>query len=235
MAAGLVVHLALVDADAITTAVQHWGQVPVYRANSPYGRLVVTEDAGQLTFFENGLPVISTQNVGQVEETVHYAMSQRPEAKRVLLIGGGVAGTAREILRYGVEHLTYVEIDPQIIAAGRRFLPDNLADPRIETVAADGRRFVQETRERFEVVIIDMPDPSTLQLNRFFTSGFFGEVRRVLAPGGFFLAKVLQGGSEGELLARLKRDFAVVRHLKPKASRADSAKSTATTAARPCS
>ncbi len=45
----------------------------------------------------------------------------------------------------------------------------------------------------------------------------------VLAPGGFFLAKVLQGGSEGELLAQLKRDFAVVRHLKPKASRADSA------------
>jgi 23S rRNA (uridine2552-2'-O)-methyltransferase len=45
----------------------------------------------------------------------------------------------------------------------------------------------------------------------------------VLAPGGFFLAKVLQGGSEGEVLARLKRDFASVRHLKPKASRADSA------------
>jgi 23S rRNA (uridine2552-2'-O)-methyltransferase len=45
----------------------------------------------------------------------------------------------------------------------------------------------------------------------------------VLAPGGFFLAKVLQGGAEGELLARLKREFAAVRHLKPKASRADSA------------
>jgi 23S rRNA (uridine2552-2'-O)-methyltransferase len=44
----------------------------------------------------------------------------------------------------------------------------------------------------------------------------------VLAPGGFFLAKVFQGGSEGELLARLKRDFASVRHLKPKASRAGS-------------
>jgi 23S rRNA (uridine2552-2'-O)-methyltransferase len=45
----------------------------------------------------------------------------------------------------------------------------------------------------------------------------------VLAPGGFFLAKVLQGGAEGELLARLKRDFTTVRHVKPKASRADSA------------
>jgi 23S rRNA (uridine2552-2'-O)-methyltransferase len=45
----------------------------------------------------------------------------------------------------------------------------------------------------------------------------------VLAPGGFFLAKVLQGGSEGDLLTRLKREFATVRHIKPKASRADSA------------
>jgi 23S rRNA (uridine2552-2'-O)-methyltransferase len=44
----------------------------------------------------------------------------------------------------------------------------------------------------------------------------------VLAPGGFFVAKVLQGGTEGQLLARLKRDFATVRHVKPAASRADS-------------
>jgi 23S rRNA (uridine2552-2'-O)-methyltransferase len=47
--------------------------------------------------------------------------------------------------------------------------------------------------------------------------------REILGPGGFFLAKVLQGGAEGALLAGLKRDFAGVRHVKPKASRADSA------------
>lgn len=47
--------------------------------------------------------------------------------------------------------------------------------------------------------------------------------REVLAPGGFFVAKVFQGGAEGDLLTALKRDFAVVRHVKPKASRADSA------------
>ena len=47
--------------------------------------------------------------------------------------------------------------------------------------------------------------------------------RGVLAPGGFFLAKVLRGGSEGETLARLKSDFASVRHVKPHASRAESA------------
>jgi 23S rRNA (uridine2552-2'-O)-methyltransferase len=47
--------------------------------------------------------------------------------------------------------------------------------------------------------------------------------REVLAPGGAFLCKVLQGGTEGTLLAALKRDFAAVKHVKPAASRADSA------------
>jgi 23S rRNA (uridine2552-2'-O)-methyltransferase len=46
--------------------------------------------------------------------------------------------------------------------------------------------------------------------------------REVLAPGGVFLAKVLQGGTEAQLLAQLKRDFSVVKHVKPAASRADS-------------
>ena len=47
--------------------------------------------------------------------------------------------------------------------------------------------------------------------------------RAVLAPGGAFVAKVLQGGTESALLADLKRDFTTVRHVKPAASRADSA------------
>jgi spermidine synthase len=184
VALGLTVHVLLIDADDITTAIQHWGQPTVFRANSPYGRLVVTNDSGQLTFYENGVPVISTHNIDQIEETVHYAMSQRPEARRVLLLGGGVAGTAREILRYGVDEVTYVEIDPLIIAVGRRFLPDNLADARIRTVATDGRRFVQQTGGYYDVVIVDMPDPSTSQLNRFYTAEFFAEVRRILNPDG---------------------------------------------------
>ena len=52
----------------------------------------------------------------------------------------------------------------------------------------------------------------------------FAFAQEVLAPGGFFVAKVLQGGTEGQLLTRLKRDFATVRHVKPAASRADSGK-----------
>ncbi len=171
------------NVDELTTHWQHAGEV-VFRANSPYGRLVVTRAAGQLTFFENGVPVVFSDNSAHIEETVHYAMSQRPGAQRVLLLSGGVAGAAREVLRYGVREVTVVELDPRMIEAGHRLLPGHLDDPRLRLVATDGRRFVQRTAARFDVVLLDLPDPSTFQLNRFYTAEFFASVKRILTPGG---------------------------------------------------
>jgi spermidine synthase len=174
----------LLDADTISTALQYPQQKLLFRASSPYGRLVVTESSGQFNFIENGLPFTSTRNVEQVEATAHYAMSQRPDARQVLLVGGGVSGSAKEILKYGVSEVTYVELDPLIIEAGRRFLPANLDGPRIRVVATDGRLFIKQTDRHFDVVIVDVPDPSTSQLNRFYTAEFFAEVKRVLSKDG---------------------------------------------------
>lgn len=220
LAAGVPAAALLINFDALTTARQHAGRTVVFRHNSPYGRLVITNDAGQLTFFENGVPVITTGHFEQIEETVHYAMSQRPDAREVLLIGGGVTGTAREILRYGVERVTYVELDPQIIKAGRRFLPGSLDDPRIEVVTADGRRFTQLARDRFDVVIVALADPSTFQLNRFYTAEFFAAAARALRADGvlsFGLGRYANYVSPefGRLLASahltLRQSFAHVR------------------------
>jgi spermidine synthase len=185
LAGGLALQVALFDADSATTSLQHRGEQVVFRANSPYGRLIVCDNSGLLTFYENGVPVAATENISQVEEAVHYGMCQRPQARRVLLIGGGIAGDAREILRYpAIAEVTYVELDPAIIAAGRLLVPGNLRDPRISLKAADGRRFVQGSRGLFDVAIVDLPDPSTSQLNRYYTAGFFDEARRALKPGG---------------------------------------------------
>ena len=184
VAIGLVALVLCCDADAISTALEYPRQKVMFRANSPYGKLLVTESAGQFTFIENGLPLFSTHNVGQIEETVHYAMAQRPDARKVLLVSGGVAGTAKEILKYGAAQVTYVELDPLIVAAGRKYLPGNLADPRIQVVNTDGRLFIKQTNERFDVVIVDVPEPSTSQINRFYTAEFLNEVKRVLTPDG---------------------------------------------------
>ena len=172
------------DLDALSTAAQFPDQSVVFRANSPYGRLVVTQTAGQLNIFENGLPVLATQHPERAEETVHYALAQRPDAAKVLLVSGGASGTAREVLKYPVNEVIYVELDPLILRVAHHFLPESLNDTRIRTVNTDGRRFIQQTAERFDVIILDLPDPSTAQLNRFFTAEFFAEARRVLTPDG---------------------------------------------------
>ena len=174
----------LVDLDGVSTAWQYPRQHIVARANSPYGKLLVTESDGQFDFIENGVPLTSTRDDQHVEEAVHYAMAQRPDARKVLLVGGGISGTAREILKYNVRRVDYVELDPLILEFGRKYLPENLADSRIKIINTDGRLFVRQTGEKYDVVIVDVPEPSTAQLNRFFTVEFLAEVKRVLSPDG---------------------------------------------------
>jgi len=182
--AGLIALAAATDLDDISTSLQYPSQKIVFRGSSPYGRLVVTESAGQINFIENGLPIISTNNVQQVEEAVHYAMAQRPGARRVLLVAGGVSGTAKEILKYGVSEVTYVELDPLIIDVGRRFMPESLDDRRIQVVNTDGRQFLRQAEQAYDVIIVDVPDPSTSQINRFYTAEFFDDAKHRLSAGG---------------------------------------------------
>jgi spermidine synthase len=181
---GLIAAIIVFDLDALSTRLQYPHQRIVAKANSPYGKLIVTESDGQFDFLENGIPITSTRDDQHVEETVHYAMAQRPEARRVLLVSGGISGTAREILKYGVAVVDYVELDPLILALGKRFLPGNLADARIRVINTDGRLFVKQASERYDVVIIDVPAPATAQLNRFYTVEFLAEVKHVLVRDG---------------------------------------------------
>ena len=147
LAAGIGPMIFLTTPDAVSTAWQYSPQHIVARANSPYGRLLVSESAGQFDFIENGVPLISTRDDQHVEETVHYAMAQRPEARKVLLISGGISGTAKEILKYGVCAVDYVELDPLILEFGRKFLPENLADNRIN-ISQRRRAPVRQTNRR---------------------------------------------------------------------------------------
>lgn len=203
----LLVALALsCDLDDLSTRIQHPEEKILYRGNSPYGRLIVTESSGQYNFLHNGVVLFSAQHGAggeeaarhtdrQVEETVHYAMAQRPDARRVLLISGGVSGTAQEVVKYW-DHddseedagLDYVELDPLIIDVAQRYLPDSLDDARgrIRVFTTDGRLFVKEAAQAYDydVVIVDVPDPSTSQINRFYTREFFAQVARRLAADG---------------------------------------------------
>ena len=182
--AGLLAWILLARPDVSSTARQFPGQRLLFRGNSPYGRLIVTVSGDQTNFIENGVVVAFTPNIEQAEESVHFALAQRPGAQRVLLIGGALSGATREILRYGVTALDDVELDPLVAALGRRFLPAEFNDSRLRLYETDARQFVRRAGANYDVVIVALPDPTTAQLNRFFTHEFFQEVHRVLQPGG---------------------------------------------------
>jgi len=187
MGIALLAGLWLAHPDALSTALQFPGQRILERTRSPYGRLLVTQSGGQFNFLENGVALACSGDVRRIEETVHYPMGQRPDAARVLLISGGISGTANEILKYPVQRVDYVELDPLLPELGKKYLPANLANSRIHIINADGRMFIRRCAaraEKYDVVILDAPPPATAQLNRFYTAEFFAETKRVLAPNG---------------------------------------------------
>jgi len=172
-----------VDIDDISMRWLYPYQRIVDHRESPYGRLVVTRDHEQISFFENGGHLFSIPNTFANEEIVHYALPQLPNVESVLLISGGIAGVVEEILKYDIKHLDYVELDPAIISAGVKCLGLRFP-PAVRLHQVDGRRFVQKTDKLYSAIILDLPAPGSLQLNRFYTLEFFREAESALLPGG---------------------------------------------------
>lgn len=185
-----------VDLNKLTIENQYKNQELLFQKETPYGNLVVTKTAGQLNFYENGLTLFTTEDTISNEETVHYAMLQADNPKSVLLISGGVAGTINEVLKYNVSELDYLELDPLIIKLGKMYTK-NLDDERLNAISKDGRLFIGQTKKRYDVIIIDLPDPSTAQLNRFYTVDFFKNAKNALKKEGIISLSL--GGSENYL------------------------------------
>jgi spermidine synthase len=155
--------------------------------DSPYGRLTLTERGGQIVLFENGALSFETQATAP-EELAHLALLQHEAPKRNLLLGGGVSGILQEILKHQPEQIDYVELDASLIDLARRYMPreiqTSLAAPSVRLVISDGRKCLRKTSQRYDVILVDMPEPTSGQANRYYTREFFEECTRKLQPGG---------------------------------------------------
>ena len=143
-----------------------------------YGNLVVTGQAGQQNVYENNDLLFYTHNLMQNEEAVHFAMVQHKNPKSVLLISGGIAGMIPEIKKYDVDKITCLEINPEIFSAFNSFSDSVADDQTVAIVKSDIRTFVGRSKEQFDVILMNLPPPSTLGLNRFYTAGFFELLKR---------------------------------------------------------
>ncbi|MCK4823709.1 methyltransferase domain-containing protein, partial [bacterium] len=150
-----------------------------------------TQMGSQVSFFENGLLVFTVPDRLSAEESVHYTLLEHPCPRKVLLIGGGLGGGIRETLRHPtITNVEYLELDPSIVQMAQKLLPDehilHLKDPRVHIHNMDARRYIKLSKKSFDIVILNLPNPYTAQLNRFYTLEFFTEVNKILRPGGVF-------------------------------------------------
>jgi spermidine synthase len=171
---------------------QWQGQKVLSYKNSIYGNLTVTKAANQYVFYNNGIPIITSPvpDLSYVEELVHFTMSSHPNPKNILLLSGGAGGVIKEILKYPIEKLTYAELDPLLIKLIKSYptelTQEELSDRRLDIQYIDGRRLLRVTKSKYDIVILNLPLPSTLQLNRFYTQEFYQSVKSVLTEKGIF-------------------------------------------------
>jgi spermidine synthase len=148
---------------------------------TPYGNLVVTEVASQYSYYENGIFLFSSNNTIFNEESVHYAILQHPHPENVLLISGGIHGTVPEVLKYNVKSVDYVEINPWLIELGQNYASEIQNESVVHFVKQDARSYINDHEGLYDVVLINLPDPTNIHINRYYTLGFLEALKEKLS------------------------------------------------------
>ncbi len=173
--------------DRATRAINRAVGEVVAVADSPHGQLAVTRYVDQYSLFVNGTLSSSYPDQLSAEEAVHFALLSHPAPQSALLIGGGTGGALGEMRKHGVS-VDYVELDPRLIELARDNFPGSVtrefADCRI--IAGDGRAYLAQTNTKYDVIILNLGEPSTAMVNRFFTREFYALVQDHLTPTGVF-------------------------------------------------
>ncbi len=179
-----------------TAGYQYRGQTLLEQRDTRYGRLRVTETGEQVTFYSGAGVLFSKPDRETAEYAVHIPLLAAPDSPgTTLVLGGGPGGILDEVLKYrSVERIVCVEIDPALFSMARHHLNERWRDdPRVDLRFTDGRAFLENTGERFDAIVMNMPPPVSGQANRYYTREFFQLVSLRLADDGVF-SFALAGG-----------------------------------------
>ncbi len=155
--------------------------------NTIYGNLAVTRSAYQSNFYESGLPVGTDRDGAFNEFLVSFPMLTSKDPQKVLLIGSGFSGALEEILAHHPGQVFYAELDPAMVSFAGSYIPSfwrGLKDPRVSLIEEDPRLGLKSLPKDLDVIIVNLPNPSTALVNRYFTDEFFKEAKEHLAPNG---------------------------------------------------
>ena len=156
-----------------------------------YQKIVVTKHKDDLRLYIDGNVQFSTSDEYRYHEAlVHVPMSCAENRDSVLVLGGGDGMAARELLKYPETRITLVDLDPgmtELCSTDPMITKVNggsLSDERLTVINDDAYKFLEESDERFDVIIVDLPDPNNEALNKLYTNVFYRLCAAHLNEGG---------------------------------------------------
>lgn len=167
-----------------------YGENVVFTKSSPYQRIVLTRNNREFRLYlNNNLQFSSTDEYRYHEALVHPAMSMAKNISRVLVLGGGDGFAVREVLKYKeVKNITLVDLDGEMTnffttnETMRNLNQKSMSSPKLKVVNKDAYIWVKENKQKFDVIIIDFPDPSNYSLGKLYSVQFYKELERLATP-----------------------------------------------------
>ena len=168
----------------------------IYTGRTRYQQvdIVETYSFGKCLFLDGKLQSSEYDEKVYHEALVHPAMMTHPSPRSVLVVGGGEGATIREVLRHPVERVVMVDLDGELVELCKKYMPEwsqgAFEDPRLELVISEGRKFMEECSEKFDVIILDLVDPTpNSPALKLYTRELYQLVRRRLRSGGVMVTQ----------------------------------------------
>lgn len=167
-----------------------YGENIVFSHSSPYQRIVLTRNKNDFRLYlNNNLQFSSADEYRYHEALVHPAFSMAKNIENVLILGGGDGLAAREILKYReVKHITLVDLDAEMT----KFFQNNetmnalnqnsLNNSKVKVINQDAYIWVKNQTQKFDVIVIDFPDPSNYSLGKLYSLQFYRELQKITNP-----------------------------------------------------
>lgn len=183
--AGLFSLLILTEPDLIFRQVLLPGINVSETIDTPYGNITTGEYTGEQSVYYNQRLIKYKDDVAEREEDIHYALLQRPDPQKVLIISGNPGSYINELKKYSLDKITWVERDPYLV--GKLIAQNDSNAPDLDIENEDAFRYIKKQKEQYDAIILMLPPPSTLSINRFYTTEFFSDVQKNLLTGGVFM------------------------------------------------
>jgi len=185
--------------------------------HSRFGELAVIDWAGEKTLYKNGIKQTTLPDPLGTEPLAALIMSQQPAAREVLLIGGGLGGLAPALSEFPNTNVTYLELDDVEYRLALSHL-DSAEIARwkknnLQVLHQDGRRFLRETRQKFDLIVINQGRPTSAATNRYYTLEFFRLAKVHLKPDGVLAISNFPSSAEYLADELLKMNVALYRSL----------------------